>query len=225
MSAQIIWYACACALGLAVVIWAGMRGPRLLARYFEPHGLPTPAASHLVYLTALVEAAVLFAGFTDPFLTVTLPLSGVLAMHLLVDGTVKKLPNALTVIGAGLLAVGAVIGVVHAWQDVHLAELLFNVAVGALVWFLPLFVVRSLGGSVGRGDIKLAPLLGAWLGLYSAGTAFGGLVTGFVIGGVYACVLLVARRARLKDTVAFGPAMISGAALIWLMGSGTIASF
>jgi leader peptidase (prepilin peptidase)/N-methyltransferase len=83
------------------------------------------------------------------------------------------------------------------------------------------------GGGVGGGDVRLAPLIGALLGWLGLGHLVIGLAAGFLVGGVAAAVLLLGRRAGLKSSIAYGPAMCLGAwvaiagtsrILIWLIG-------
>ncbi len=74
-------------------------------------------------------------------------------------------------------------------------------------------VVLSRGG-MGGGDIKLAGLMGAFLGW--PGIAVG-LFSGVMIGGTVGIALLAAKRLGRKDAIPFGPALASGAlvALFW----------
>lgn len=77
-----------------------------------------------------------------------------------------------------------------------------------LVYFLPNLLVA---GSMGWGDVKLSGVLGAalaWLGWGSL--AVGGFAA-YLLGGGYAVVLLVSRRARRRSRLPFGPWMVLGA--------------
>jgi len=90
---------------------------------------------------------------------------------------------------------------------------------GAGVGFAILLViyVASRGGT-GAGDVKLAALLGAMLGLPQI---LAGLPMGFVLGGAAAIILLLARLKGIKETIPFGPALIAGSALVLLLGPGS----
>ena len=57
-------------------------------------------------------------------------------------------------------------------------------------------------------------MIGALLGWFSWRTAAYGLVAGFLVGGIVAVGLLVARRASRRSTIAFGPAMVLVAYLV-----------
>jgi len=77
------------------------------------------------------------------------------------------------------------------------------------------YLVRALvspgGGGLGFGDVKLAGLLGLLLGWLGWGAVVVSVLAAFVIGGVIAMILLIARRASRSSHIAFGPAMILGA--------------
>ena len=62
--------------------------------------------------------------------------------------------------------------------------------------------------------MKLAGTLGGLLGWWGWWTALYGLLTGFILGGLVAAVLLVSRRADRRSHLSFGPALIAGA-YIW----------
>ena len=62
--------------------------------------------------------------------------------------------------------------------------------------------------------MKLAGTLGGLLGWWGWWTALYGLLTGFILGGLVAAVLLVSRRADRTSHLSFGPALIAGA-YIW----------
>ena len=63
------------------------------------------------------------------------------------------------------------------------------------------------------GDVKLAALLGLYLGWLGWDVVLLGAAAGFVVQAVLALVLLAARRIRLEGELPFGPAMLLGAAL------------
>jgi prepilin signal peptidase PulO-like enzyme (type II secretory pathway) len=79
---------------------------------------------------------------------------------------------------------------------------------GGLVglFFLGLSVV-SKGSWVGGGDIKLGALIGLLLGWPYALVA---VILAYVVGSLYAAVLLLSRKASMKSLVPFGPMLVSG---------------
>ncbi len=64
------------------------------------------------------------------------------------------------------------------------------------------------------GDVKLAALLGLYLGWLGWTAVLLGALAGFVVQAVAALVLLAARRITLRGDLPFGPAMLIGAALV-----------
>lgn len=64
---------------------------------------------------------------------------------------------------------------------------------------------------MGLGDVKLAGLLGAYLGWFGWGALVVGGFSAFVLGGLHALVLVAARRAGRRTAMPFGPWMLAGA--------------
>ena len=80
--------------------------------------------------------------------------------------------------------------------------------------FVVLAALSILGrGALGGGDVKMMAVVGLWLGKEVILT----LTTGFILGGVAAVVLLLLRRGGRKDFFAFGPFLIIGTLLGWLV--------
>ncbi len=74
----------------------------------------------------------------------------------------------------------------------------------ALAWINP--------SGLGLGDVKLSGPLGAFLGWLGWPAVVAGTLAAFVINAVIALVLLAAGRVGVKSGIAFGPAMVVGAA-------------
>lgn len=108
--------------------------------------------------------------------------------------------------------------------------------VGSLADGVPFAFVRAvLGGSaafgvllvlnlvspqgLGMGDVKLAFLLGLYLGWLGWSTVAVGLFLGFVLGGVGGLVLILAGVRSRRDHIAFAPFLSAGAVLGVLFGS------
>jgi leader peptidase (prepilin peptidase)/N-methyltransferase len=64
---------------------------------------------------------------------------------------------------------------------------------------------------MGFGDVKLAGLLGLYLGWLSWSSVVVGTLAGFLFGGLVGAALLVARKAGRKTAIPFGPYMLAGA--------------
>lgn len=89
-------------------------------------------------------------------------------------------------------------------------SLLSALGAGALIAAI---VIVSRGG-MGGGDVKLAALMGAFLGWPGIAVA---LFAGFMVGGVLGMTLLALRLRGRKDPIPFGPALATGAlvGLFW----------
>jgi leader peptidase (prepilin peptidase)/N-methyltransferase len=66
---------------------------------------------------------------------------------------------------------------------------------------------------MGLGDVKLAPVVGAVLGWLSWSALLNGAFYAFVGAGLVASVLIMSKRLKPSDDIAFGPFMILG---MWL---------
>jgi leader peptidase (prepilin peptidase)/N-methyltransferase len=64
---------------------------------------------------------------------------------------------------------------------------------------------------MGFGDVKLAALLGLYLGYLGWGPVIVGAFAAFLLGGIFSIVLLAAARATRKTGIPFGPWMLLGA--------------
>ena len=83
---------------------------------------------------------------------------------------------------------------------------------GAVLWLF-YFVLRLVyPPGMGFGDVKLAGVLGMYLGYLGWTHVFAGTFAAFLLGGVWSIVLLASRRGTLKSAIPFGPFMLAGAA-------------
>lgn len=94
----------------------------------------------------------------------------------------------------------------------------FRVLAGAGLLWLFYYVLRRLyPPGMGFGDVKLAGVLGLYLGFLGWGHLFAGTFLAFLLGGSWSVILLVARRGTLKTAIPFGPFMLAGAFLALLL--------
>jgi len=128
----------------------------------------------------------------------------------LVDLRHRLLPDRVVVPtlagGAALLVVAALAG--GTWPA------LVRAVLGAAAFFTAFLVLALLSPSgLGMGDVKLAAVLGLFLGWLGWGAVLVGAVAGFVVQAVLSLGLLALRRVRRDSELPFGPAMLLGAAL------------
>ena len=81
----------------------------------------------------------------------------------------------------------------------------------AALWLAYLAMALAYPGGMGFGDVKLAGLLGLFLGWLGWGTLIVGGFAAFLLGGLFSIGLLVARKAGRKSGIPFGPWMLIGA--------------
>jgi leader peptidase (prepilin peptidase)/N-methyltransferase len=82
----------------------------------------------------------------------------------------------------------------------------------AAVLLYVFYLVISFWG-MGGGDVKLAPLLGFYLGWLGWDAVAFGAFAGFLLGGLVGAVLLTLKLASRKSKIPFGPYMLAGAFL------------
>jgi leader peptidase (prepilin peptidase)/N-methyltransferase len=63
---------------------------------------------------------------------------------------------------------------------------------------------------MGWGDVKLAVVLGMYLGYLGWGVLIVGGFLGFLLGGLFGAALMIAGRAGRKSQIPYGPYMILG---------------
>lgn len=188
----------------------------LLRRACRSCGSPISARYPLVELsTAALFAAAAVRFGADPVLPAYLYLMAISVALALIDVDHKRLPNAIVLpsypVAVALLAAG-VLG--DAGPDRLLAALLGGGALYAVYFALAL----AYPAGMGFGDVKLAGVLGLYLGWFGWAVWAVGLLAGFFSGGLAGVVLLVGGRAGRKTAIPYGPFMLVGALLAVFWG-------
>jgi leader peptidase (prepilin peptidase) / N-methyltransferase len=140
----------------------------------------------------------------------------------LIDVDVRRLPNAIVLpsyaVAAVLLLLPAVAeGEWHA----YVRALLGGAALFAVYFALAL----AYPAGMGFGDVKLAGVLGIYLGWLGWGELAVGAFLGFLLGGVWGVALLMAGRAGRKSAIPFGPFMLAGVLLAVFVGEALAAAY
>ncbi|WP_457966326.1 A24 family peptidase [Arthrobacter sp. D1-29] len=88
---------------------------------------------------------------------------------------------------------------------------------GAVLWVFYFLLRLAYPPGMGFGDVKLAGVLGMYLGYLGWAHVFAGTFAAFLLGGLWSLALLVARRGTLKSSIPFGPFMLAGTAAAMLL--------
>ena len=123
-----------------------------------------------------------------------------------IDLDVQRLPDAIVrpsyAVAMVLLLPAAVAG--PGWTPA-IRGLIAAFLLYAFYWLLS-WIPRGMG----MGDVKLAPLLGLYLGWLGWSSVAVGAFAGFLLGGVVGTALMAARMATRRSRIPFGPFMLAG---------------
>ncbi|TFV52760.1 prepilin peptidase [Geodermatophilus sp. DF01-2] len=137
-------------------------------------------------------------------------LAGAGVLLAVVDLRHRLLPNRAVLPS---LAAGTALLLLPALADGAWSAML-RAVLGAVVLFAVFLALALVSpGGLGMGDVKLAALLGLYLGWLGWTAVLLGALAGFVVQAVVALGLLAARRVGLRAELPFGPAMLAGAVL------------
>lgn len=174
-------------------------------------GEPISARYPLVELaTGLLFAAVVLAKDDAVDIALGLLLVTALVPIVLIDLERRLIPNAITLPAA----VAGVAAILVLDTDGVVEALIAGVAAGGFFLLAALVYPRGMG----MGDVKLAGLLGLYLGRGVGAALFAALILGVLVGAV-----IIARKgaaAGRKTAVPFGPFLAVGGLLGFFVGDG-----
>ncbi len=122
------------------------------------------------------------------------------------------IPDAITIPGTILgFAVAPTLGI--SWFDSGL-----GIFIGAGWLLLVFFIYKMVRGvdGLGGGDVKLAAMLGAWLGWQGMFTS---LLIGSLVGTGFGLYIILKRKGSGQSTLPYGPFLGTAAAAVLLLGS------
>jgi leader peptidase (prepilin peptidase)/N-methyltransferase len=204
---------------IPVLSWLMLRGRcRKCARPISPRYPLVEAGTAIAFLfvtarfgPALIDAATVPDAVAAAIeLVAFLVLTAVSIALALIDLDTRRLPNVIVV---PALITGTVLLAAAALARGDLLALAGAATGGAGLFLLYLVLALVSRGGMGMGDVKLAAVLGLYLGFLGWGNLLVGAFAAFVFGGVFGVVLMLIRRAGRKTAIPFGPWMILGA---WL---------
>jgi leader peptidase (prepilin peptidase) / N-methyltransferase len=179
-------------------------------------------ATGVAFVVAALPFAAQVASPGDPRLAIAGALELVAYLYLaaisvvlaVIDLDVWRLPDRIVLpayaVGAGLLGAAGILR----GDPVALG----TAALGAGLAVL-LYLLLHLVGGMAKGDVKLAGVLGLFLGYLGVEQLVVGVAGAFLIGGLIGVALLVTRRAGRGSAMPFGPWMLAGAWLGILAGA------
>jgi leader peptidase (prepilin peptidase) / N-methyltransferase len=134
-------------------------------------------------------------------------LGAVLAAQTWIDVHTKRLPREITytgmVLGGIALAVAAIV--------IEEPQRIWMMALGALIALSAMWLIYIASrGGMGEGDVRLAPLLGMYLGWLNPGIVLPGLFFGFIAGAVVGVAMMAGSKAGRRTAVPFGPFLALG---------------
>lgn len=142
-------------------------------------------------------------------------LTASLVAQSIVDAATHRLSRRITMstilLGAPLLAVAAVVRNDPGRLVVSFACMLLLFIVFLLLWIL------SRGG-IGGGDVRLAIVIGMYLGWLGASYVLVAVLVASVLAGMVALLLLISQRATRTTRLAFGPYLALGTLVSMMSG-------
>lgn len=165
----------------------------------------------VLVVTAAVFAALALRLGPSPALPAYFYLAAVSVALAVIDVRTRRLPNAITLPSYPVSI--ALLGLAAPFVEQGLTRLIYAMVgmAGLYVLYLVLFLIHPKG--LGFGDVKLAGILGLYLGWFGIDVLLVGAFLGYLLGGLYGVVAIVAGRATRKTAIPFGPFMIGGALL------------
>ena len=169
--------------------------------------------------TGLVFAALAARIGFEPELPAFLYLAAIGVALTMIDLDVKRLPNTIVLPSYGV-ALFLLAGAALLERDLtdYVRAALAMVALFGFYFVLALIYPAGMG----FGDVKLAGVLGIYLGWLGWAEVVTGGFLGFLFGGVVGMALMSTRRAGRKSQIPFGPFMLAGA-LIAILWGGSLA--
>ncbi|MGB3376815.1 MAG: A24 family peptidase [Microbacterium sp.] len=137
-------------------------------------------------------------------------LAGVGLWLVVIDARTHRLPNRIVLPTLGALIVLVIVEALMTGDAGRMLRALLGALVlGAFYAVMHLASRQGMGG----GDVKLAAVIGLVLAWHGWWTLLLGSAAAFLLGALYALVLMLMRKVERTTRIAFGPWMILGAVL------------
>jgi leader peptidase (prepilin peptidase)/N-methyltransferase len=189
---------------IPVLSWVALRGRCAHC------GAPISARYPLVELTTGALFVAVVASQDEAWrIVLGLLLAALLVPITLIDFDHRIIPNKLT----GLGAIAALVVILALQRDFLVEALIAGAAAGGFFFLAAMLYPRGMG----MGDVKLAGMLGLYLGRAVAPAVFVALIAGVVVGAA-----IIARKGAAegrKTAVPFGPFLALGGMLAFFAGN------
>ena len=194
-----------------VFSWLALRGRCRRCR--APIGID-PIVIELTNAALYVLMAIRF-GDTRAAIPAFCILMSVLLAQTWIDLQTQRLPREITytgiVSGAVALSVAAIV--------IGEPARIWMMALGAVIALAAMWLIYAVSrGGMGDGDVRLAPLLGMYLGWLNPGIVLPGLFFGFIAGAVVGVGMMAVDRAGRRTAVPFGPFLALGTIVAIFVG-------
>jgi len=194
-----------------VISWVALRGRCRQCR--TPIGIE-PIVVELTTVTLFVLMAIRFDD-TRAAIPAYCILMAVLVAQTWIDLQTQRLPREITYTGIVL----GVISLTIAAIIIDEPERIWMMALGALIALVAMWLIYMISkGGMGDGDVRLAPLLGLYLGWLNPGIVLPGLFFGFVAGAVVGVAMMAVNQAGRRTAVPFGPFLALGTIVAIFVG-------
>ncbi len=131
------------------------------------------------------------------------------SLLIVIDFAEYRLPDRIVFPMYGVLAVGLTIAaaMLGRWSDLGRAGII------AAIMLALYFVMAIFARDLGFGDVKLAGVVGGFLGWFGVAQSVAGFLLSWVMMAVVGIALIIAKRVDTKGSLPFGPYLIWGAVL------------
>jgi leader peptidase (prepilin peptidase) / N-methyltransferase len=134
-------------------------------------------------------------------------LGAVLVAQTWIDLETQRLPREITYVGLILGAISLTIAALVDGEPKRIWMMVLGAAIALAAMWL---IYWASKGGMGDGDVRLAPLLGMYLGWLNPGIVLPGLFFGFIFGAVVGVAMMAGNKAGRRTAVPFGPFLALG---------------
>jgi leader peptidase (prepilin peptidase)/N-methyltransferase len=134
-------------------------------------------------------------------------LTSALVSQSIVDAATHRLSRRITM---GTIFLGAPVLVIAAFIRENPGRLVVSFLCSGLLFFVFLLLWVVSRGGIGGGDVRLAIVMGMYLGWLGASYVLVAVLVASVLAGLAALLLLISRRATRTSRLAFGPYLALG---------------